>query len=227
MTAIANHIQTSRRLKKSTAYLAAFACTGLVGWSGYQKFHNPEHPQGTRYSRTQIASRATEIGLALNGSIQVLCEPVLHQEQQFSGETRFANRKLWIVLCESGNRQMNLTFDDATGRLLCLIMDARPMNAKALDTKAQIAQKRRIGLRVTSEREAVQIAAARLRVLQTLPPTAQIALSDEPREDLKQNLWRISWLARNTPTSKPYAIKMAVERTSGLPTYMMNLEKKG
>ena len=217
MAATANHIVNSRRLKKGTLYLTGLILTGMGGWSGVHRIQNPEHPNGTRYSRTQIKERAIEIGLALNGSVRVVGEPMLHEEQTEGGASYFSRRNMWIVLCESGGRQMNLTFDDTTGRLSCLIMDG-----SAFGAQEQLQQ-----IKVRTEKDAVIAAAAKLRVLNTLPLTAKIALDTKPVEVDKQNIWYVTWLVKNTAKSAPYTIKMALNRQTGLPTYLMSLERKG
>lgn len=217
MAAIANHINNSRRLKKSTAYLAGLLLTGMGGWSGYQHIRNPEHPEGARYSRTQIRERAIEIGLALNGSARIIGEPILHLERYRIHDATFAKRNMWTILCESEYRQMNLSIDDTTGRLTCLVMDGN-----APKTQGETQQ-----VTVKTERDAVVTAAARLRVLQALPPTAQIALRDKPVEERKQNAWYVNWLVKSTAKSEPYTIKMTLNRHTGLPIYLMNLEQKG
>ena len=217
MAAIANHIANSRRLKKGTACLAGLLLAGTCGWSGYQNYRNPEHPEGARYSRTQIRDRAIQIGLALNGSIRVIGDPMIHAERYRVHDAVFAKRKMWTILCETDHRQLNLSIDDASGRLTCLVMDGSA--PKTLGRMQQVT--------VKTERDAVVTAAARLRVLQALPQTAQIALRDKPFEEPKQNAWYVSWLVKNTAQSEPYTIKMALNRQTGLPTYLMNLEQKG
>lgn len=218
MTTISKHILNSQRLKHGTACLTGLILTGMAGWSGYQHVKNPQHPGSSRYSRAEIRGRAEQLGLALNGSVRLVTEPMLHEEQACNHKSVFAERKLWIVLCESGNRQLNLSIDDATGHLACLVMDGSA-SGKAEKKVRQVELK--------TGRDAAIAAVARLRVLETLPQTAQIALREKPFEERRQSLWHINWLVRNTAKSAPYTIKMSLNSETGLPTYLVNLEAKG
>jgi hypothetical protein len=206
-------IATSHRLKKLTGYALCLMLLTWAGWSGCERLLNPERPRGAAHSRTDIATRALRIGTVLNGPAHLLAPPAFMMKSGHTTANSSFSHNAWIVLCEAGNQQVNMAFDDRSGRVVCLLMSYSSMN-----------KGRNLLLpTVKTPSEAATVAVERLKALEVLPQGAQIALQETPKEREGQGQWDMIWLVRTSPTSVPYTIKISINKNTGLPTSMMDM----
>ena len=209
-SSITSLIATSHRLKKLTAYALCLLFLAGMGWIGCERLLNPERPKGAAHSRTDIAARALRIGTALNGSARLLAPPIFLEDHSHVMPLGAPTRKVWTVFCEAGNQQLNMVFEDKSGRLVCAIMNDIVFEQAHTVLRPP----------VKTPAEAAALAVARLKTLEVLPQGVQIALQGTPKERDAQTQWDTTWLARTSPTGAPYTIKLSLNKSTGLPSRM-------
>lgn len=202
-------------LKKGTLVLLGILCALWMIWHGYDMLKYPEHPKGAVRSRSDIAQRALRIGIALGGSSRIMQPPTLQTDYINSGSRQLAPRKVWMVLCEAGPQQMNMIFEDKSGRLICMNMESYSNRRSDHELISPI----------NTEKEAVCVAVDRMKRLEILPQGSLIALRERPSQIHKRSMWELNWLVRLPENLNTYTIKLILNRTTGRPSFMVDLSQ--
>lgn len=208
------YVARSRQIKQWTFASLVFLLALFGLKMGYDWIRFPDHPAGAQQSRSGIKARALRIGTALCGSANLITEPILRNERQYNYGRPTHAAHIWVVLCEAGGQQMNLVFDDKTGRVVCLIMEGtyRSHKSHLIDTP------------VTTERQAVTMAVQRLKNLEVLPSGTQIALRDKPQILPEAQGWGINWLVRLPGQVEPHTMKITLDSKTGRPTFLADVQ---
>ena len=203
-------------LVRGTGVFIGVLCVFLVIWHGYERLKYPEYPRGAVHSRSGIAQRALRIGIALGGSARIVLQPMLQNDYDCKTARQFAHRKIWVVLCEAGNQQINMIFEDKSARLICMTMESDSNKRSAHELTSP----------VTTENEAVYIAVDRLKRLELLPYGSRIALRERPEQIYNKSMWEVNWLVRMPDSLVPSPIKLTINRTTGRPAFMVDLSNR-
>lgn len=203
-------------LARGTGVFLGVLCAFLVIWHGYERLKYPEYPRGTVQSRSGIAQRALRIGIALGGTARIMLPPALQYDYDCKSARRVASRKIWVVLCEAGNQQINMIFEDKSSRLICMTMESDSNKRSAHELTSP----------VTTEKEAVYIAVDRMKRLELLPYGSRIALRDRPEQIYNKSMWELNWLVRMPDSLVPSAIKLTINRTTGRPAFMVDMSNR-
>jgi hypothetical protein len=202
-------------LKKGTFVLLCILGALWMICHGYDMLKYPEHPRGAVCSQSGIAQRALKIGIALGGSARLMQPPLLQTDVSL-GARQLARRKVWVVLCEAGTQQMNMVFDDKSGRLVF-------MNMESYSNKYSFNQ---LTSPINTEKEAVSVAVDRMKRLEILPQGSLIALRERPGQIYNKSMWELNWLVRLPENLKTYSIKLILNRATGRPSYMVDLSQR-
>lgn len=214
-TVLPSHIQTSRRLKRTSMGMACLLAAILSWVYGFRYVSNSYIPAGVYHTRNEISQKALRIAAALQGPSQLVMSPVLHVQRRPCPQKHPGSHSLWIVLCEARHQQMNMLFDDRTGRLICLIMDN-------LQTPAHSGPPR-----LRTQADAMRMGVQRLESLDVLPSGAEIALSEAPHRVNRSQSWGMTWRVRSPAFHHTYQIKMRLDSDQGLPTDIFDTRQSG
>ncbi len=214
-TVLSSHVQTSRRLKRISMGLACLLAAMLVSVRGLRYVNNSYLPAGVYHTRGEISQKALRIAATLQGPAQLLMPPMLHVQRAPCPKKHPGPHSLWIVLCESRHQQMNMLFDDRTGRLICLIMDNPQTPAHSGPP------------RLRTQVEAMRMGVQRLESLDVLPRGAEIALAEAPHRVNRNQSWGMTWRVRSPAFRHPYEIKMRLDSGQGLPTDVFDTRQSG
>ena len=209
-------VTNNSQLVKGTSLLLSLLFVCCAAWHGFDMLRYPEHPKGTVQTRSGIAQRALKICTALNGSARLLCTPTLQSGHELKNSPKHTKRKIWVVLCEAGDQQLNMVFDDKSARLICLIMES---SANRLSAHEMLPP-------VRTQKEAICVSVERLKTMAVLPDGAQIALRERPEAVYNKSMWEVNWLVRTADKKKPYLIKMVLNSKTGRPAYMVDLSER-
>jgi hypothetical protein len=177
-------------------------CLGVGGvlWACVHHTHRPPKP-ASHLSPTQVYQRAETIAALYGNTFELTDAPIL------------LKHSTWTISCQSDDLSLYMTFDDATGRLWDLGIKASlephtPMMAP-LDTAA----------------EARQVALHRLHDLQMVPQGSRLALARPPVCSPISGAWEMRWTVTPPDGSRSYPIFLVLNRRTGIPMRVMNLEK--
>ena len=208
-------IETSRRLKQFSVCAICGIALLLSGTFGIRWIGGMCRPSSASHTSTQIEQQALQIAASLRPDARLLTPPVLNVHSVAGAGPCVGPRSFWVALCEAGHQQMNMLFDDKSGRLICLIMD---MPAKSETRKAQP---------LDTQAQAIRVGVERLKAMRVLPTGAEIALQEPPRRDTHSEYWNMTWLVRTPGTPRPFQIKLRLDCGLGLPMAMEDLQQSG
>ncbi len=214
-TDLSSHIQTSRLLKRISAGIACLLAVMLASVYSFRYVSSSYLPIGVYHTRNEISRKALRIAATLEGPAQLLMPPMLHVQRSPCPQKHPSARRLWIVLCEARHQQMNMLFDDRTGRLICLIMDNPQVAAQSAPP------------RLRTQAEAMRMGVQRLQSLGVLPNGAEIALAEPPHRVNCNQSWGMTWRVRSPALRHSYQIKMRLDSGQGLPTDVFDTRQSG
>jgi hypothetical protein len=173
--------------------------TGVL-WMGIQ-YHHKRSLATSHLSQAQVYQHGMRVASLFGSNFKVVDTPILWKHSS------------WNLACQSDDLRINMTIDDTTGRLWNLGIETPwtlhgPMMAP-LDTAA----------------EARQVALHRLCDLQIVPQGSRLRLAQPPIRSVSSLSWEMIWTVMPPNRSAPYNINLVLDRRTGLPVKVMDMEK--
>ncbi len=185
-----------RKRRRSIAACLVIASGGLAGIAHARK---PHKTSLSCLSQTEVRQRAAALASTLGEPVRILEPPLL------------LPRAYWTVACQTGDLQIYMALDDATGRLFDLetLLPSQP-NAQMVAP-------------INTAAEAREVARHRLQSLQMLPPGSRLGLERPPTRSLSGRSWLMLWQIRYPNAARPCRLTMRLDRRTGLPTEILDL----
>ncbi len=209
---ISAHIRrfTQLHLRSQLAAVGVFA-VGVAGVLSLTSDNVKSMLQPHRHCSAQLISiKAAAICNLFTGDEKNFSAPILGSQPMFNSLYHRKGTPVWKVFGDSGGRQVDLMFDDDTGRLACysIQIDRKPRVSRAKYLRTPV--------------EAAAHADRFLRDLNILPRHGTIALEAMPQPVLKGEGWRMVWNVRQDASTPLTKIKVVLESSDGAPLLIMN-----